>query len=67
MAWTQSQLDELDDVIAGLKGIRETSFGEQSARFGSPKELLELRATMEAEINKSTRRGFRVAAVDKGV
>jgi len=67
MAFTQTDIDDLDAIIAGTKGVKEASFGDQSMRFNSVEDMLRLRAEMVAQVQAATRRRFRVAAVDKGV
>ena len=61
MAWTQEDLDKLDDEIRKVQTIKATAFGDQSTTFRDLDELLKLRAVMAARINTT-----RLGATSKG-
>lgn len=67
MPFTQSDIDLLKAAIASGRGARAITFSDQSVTFNSIRDMLELVAVMEQDVNKSTRRNFRVAATSKGV
>ena len=67
MAFTQSDIDLLKAAIAAGRGARTIAFSDQSVTFNSIREMLELVAVMEQDVNKFTRRNYRVAATSKGV
>jgi hypothetical protein len=69
MAWTQDDLDKLDDAIKSGSGLQSMTFGDQSFTFRSLDEMLKLRALMEQQVNTTagTSRSHRFAAVSKGV
>lgn len=49
MAWTQTQLDALDDAIA--TGARTVTVDGKTVTYGSVSEMLRLRKVMNREIN----------------
>lgn len=51
MAFTQSDLDALDQALADSRGARTISFNGETVSFNSIKEIKELRALMTADIN----------------
>ena len=68
MAYTQADLDALEQEIKDVRLIEQQQHADRSVRYRPLKDLLELRATMAASIAASagnSRSG--VAAVCKGV
>jgi hypothetical protein len=64
MAWTQADLDELDEKIKAIEAVKATSFGDQSTTFRDLDELLKLRAVMAQSLTGAVR--TRYAATSKG-
>ena len=48
-SWTQSDLDALEASIK--KGVKSVSYGDRRVEYNSLQEMLQLRATMAAEIS----------------
>jgi len=67
VAFTSADIDALKRAIADGRGARTISFSDQSVTFNSISEMLNLLAVMQQDVNASTRQGYRVAAVSKGV
>lgn len=67
MAFTSDDIDALKRAIADGRGARTISFSDQSVTFNSISEMLQLLAVMQQDVNASTRQGYRVATVNKGV
>ena len=69
MAWTQTDIDALKTAMASGRGVRSLTFGDQTVSFNSPREMLDLLAVMqqEVQVTAGTRKGYRVAATSKGV
>ena len=69
MAWSQSDVDALKAAIADGRGARTITFGDQQVTFNSISEMLQLLATMQADVNASSgaQTRSRVAAFSKGV
>lgn len=69
MAWTQADIDALKTAIASGRGVHSLTFGDQTVSFNSPREMLELLAVMQRDVQATagTRQGYRVAATSKGV
>lgn len=69
MAYTQADLDALDEEIAAVRTVKSTAFSDQSTTFRDLDELLKLRALMAQEINSTAgrSRSIRYAATSKGV
>jgi len=70
MAWTQTNIDELEAAIASRKGLRRITFTDgQSAEFDAVDDALKLLADMRnaVAIAAGTSHRTRLAAFDKGV
>jgi len=67
VAFTSDDIDALKRAIADGRGARTISFSDQSVTFNSISEMLQLLAVMQQDVNASTRQGYRVATVNKGV
>lgn len=67
MAWTQSDIDLLKTAIADGRGVKQLTFADQTVIFNSPREMLELLAVMQQDVNSGTRQSHRYAATSKGV
>lgn len=69
MPWTQTDIDNLKQAIADGRGARSITFSDQSVTFNSIREMLELLAAMEGDVNTSagTPKNIRYAVVSKGV
>ena len=65
MAFTQADLDALDEEIAKVRTIKATQFGDQATTFRDLDELLKLRAVMEQSLNQNSR--VRLGATSKGL
>lgn len=61
--WTQADIDALK--ISIKRGVLSVSFADRSVTYNSLKEMRELLADMERDVNSA--RGFRVSAHVKGV
>ena len=68
MAWSQSDVDALQSAIADGRGARTITFGDQTITFNSIPDMLQLLATMQAQVSAAagTTR-TRYAATSKGV
>lgn len=64
MAYTQADLDALDEEIKAVQTVSATAFADQSTTFRPLAELLELRRVMQQQVNGS--RKTRYAATSKG-
>ncbi len=69
MAFSQSDVDNLQAAIADGRGARTITFSDQSVIFNSITDMLALLAVMRQEVNlaASTPRHYRLAATSKGV
>ena len=69
MPWTQTDIDALKTAIAGGRGVKSVTFGDQTVTFNSPKEMLDLLAVMQQDVQLTagTRQGYRVAVTSKGL
>ena len=65
MAYTQADIDALDDEIERVRLVKTTQFADQSTTFRDLDELLALRAVMLASLNTASR--TRLASTSKGV
>lgn len=67
MAWTQTQLDALDEAIAS--GTREVWYGQKKVEYRSLDEMMTLRRTMADEIARAgqPKRRRRVARYNNGL
>jgi hypothetical protein len=65
MAFSQADLDKLDQALADGRGARQITFEDQSITFHSIDEMLKLRAVMVREVS-STVKNHRLAVVKKG-
>lgn len=67
MPFTQTDVDNLKSALADGRGARTMTFSDQSVTFNSIPEMLQLLATMQAEVDQQTRSTrTRYAAVSKG-
>jgi len=64
VAFTQADIDALDEEIAKVRTISATSFGDQSTTFRPLDELLKLRAVMTESLSSTNR--VRLGAFSKG-
>lgn len=73
MAWTQSDLDLLDDAIravvtSGTFSVQTAQFSDQATTFRSLKEMQEFRAWLAGQIvDSTTGTRTRYARTSKGV
>lgn len=51
MAWTQTDIDKLQQAISDGRGVRSIAFGDQITSFNSIDDMLKLLATMQAAVN----------------
>ncbi len=65
MAWTQADVDALEQAIRDRKGVRNLTLSDQSYTFESTEEMLALLAAMKAAVAGGSR--TRYAATRKGV
>lgn len=65
MAWTQTDVDTLKAAIAS--GILHVAYADRTITYKSTDEQLKALALMQAEVNTSTRQGYRLASTSKGV
>jgi hypothetical protein len=66
-AFTQADVDALKAAIVAGKGVRQVTFGDQQVSFSSIKEMMDLLAFMEQQVNADTRQTYRLASTRKGV
>jgi hypothetical protein len=66
MAFTQADLDTLDQAIRDRGIARAITFSDQTVTFDSVDDMLKLRAIMARQVAGSTS-GTRYGAVNKGV
>lgn len=66
MAWTQEDLDALDEQIKAVGTVKATSFDNQSTTFRDIEDLLKLREQMVDELAAAGRNRTRFAAFSKG-
>lgn len=66
VAWTQADIDALDQAIADSKGARQISFNNQTLQLNSIAEMLQLRAVMQREVDAASSPAYRLAVVRKG-
>ena len=64
MAFTQADVDALDQAIADGRGVRSMTFSDQTVSFNSISDMLKLRSIMKREVDSAPTYGF--AATDKG-
>ena len=64
MAYTQADLDDLEEQIKKAQLVESTTFADQSTKFRSIDELLKLRAVMLADISVNNR--VRLGGFSKG-
>ena len=64
MAWTQTDLDVVEQAIASGRGAKRIEFSDQTIEFHSIPEMLELRAVMKRELGAG---GVRLASSSKGL
>ena len=68
MAWTQQNVDDLQQAIADGRGARSMTFGDQSVQFNSLTEMLQLLAVMRQDVNANAGGSrTRFAATSKGL
>lgn len=61
MAFTQAQLDSLDEAIA--QGATKVSYGDKTVEYRSLEEMIKLRNFLAGQVNPSApRRGGRIQA-----
>lgn len=56
MAWTQADIDRLQEAIARAGNVVEVRYADHSTRFMAPKEAGDLLALMKREVAKSSGR-----------
>jgi hypothetical protein len=66
VAWTSADVDLLKAAIAAGRGVKSLTFGDQTITFNTPREMLELLAVMQQDVNVGTRQSYRLAATSKG-
>jgi hypothetical protein len=65
MAYTQTQLDALEEALA--KGVIEVSYGDRSVKYRSLREMRSLRDEMRRALGKIKRTNRRKMQVSKGL
>lgn len=66
MAFTQAQLDALDEAIAS--GSKRVRYADKEVEYNSLDDMLRLRQLMNDELHPDTRKGNRkLASFNKGV
>ena len=65
MAWTQNDVDTLQQAIVDRKGARTIAFADQTVTFESIDDMLKLLAVMQQSVTSTSR--TRYAATSKGV
>lgn len=56
MAFTQAQLDALNEAIA--QGVLEVEYADKKVRYRSLEEMRSIRDEMNAQLNPSTRKTY---------
>lgn len=64
MAFTQTDLDKLDQAIVDGRGAKSVSFADQTIMFHSVDDMLKLRSLMKRQIDSALT--HRLAVVSKG-
>lgn len=65
MAFTQADIDTLQQAILDRKGARQLTFSDQSITFDSIDDMLKLLSVMKSQVAGTSR--TRYAATSKGV
>jgi hypothetical protein len=65
MAFTQADIDTLQQAILDRKGARQITFSDQTIAFDSIDDMLKLLSVMKSQLAGTSR--TRYAAVTKGV
>jgi hypothetical protein len=65
VAYTQADIDALDEEIRKVRLVKATEFADQRTEFRPLDELMKLRATMAQSLAQVNR--VRLAATSKGV
>ncbi len=67
MAWTQADLDKLDEAIAAGRGAKQITFNDQTTVFHSIDEMRKLRAWLVRVLNQDAGgSNYRLAVIRKG-
>ena len=64
MAFTQADIDALDQAIADGRGARSITFADQTVSFESVDDMIKRRALMKREVDSTPT--YRLAATSKG-
>lgn len=68
MAWSQTDVDNLQQAIADGRGARSMTFSDQSVTFNSIDDMLKLLSVMQAQVNAGSGGSrTRYAATSKGI
>ena len=67
MAWTQADLDLLDQAIKDRGFVRGLNFSDQSITFDSLDDMWKLRSVIAHALEANAARNFRFIATSKGV
>jgi hypothetical protein len=65
MAWTQTEYDTLKAAIAS--GVLSVKYADRTVTYHSLKDMRELLAVMERELNPATTKTHRYITTSKGV